>query len=107
MQQILEPAVGSPPAEKSPNVIEVGGQEFTGELQREQPSEIELSLVRYLEEFLVVVYVIGQYVQVVAELGMPIELAGPFAQKGLMLVPAARADEFERFLYVFQADRHD
>jgi hypothetical protein len=24
-----------------------------------------------------------------------------------MLVPAARADEFERFLYVFQADRHD
>jgi hypothetical protein len=60
-----------------------------------------------LEEFLVVVDVIRQYIQIVAELGMPIELAGLLAQKGLMLVLAARADEFERFLYVLQADRHD
>ena len=107
MQQILESGVGTPTAEKLPNVIEVARQEFTGEVQRERLPEIELPLVRYLEEFLVVVDVIRQYIQIVAELGMPIELAGLLAQKGLMLVLAARADEFERFLYVLQADRHD
>jgi hypothetical protein len=42
----------------------------------------------------------------VAKLGMPIELARLLAQKGLMLVPAASADEFEGFPYVFQADAH-
>ena len=88
MQQILESGVGTPAAEKSPNLIEVAGQEFTGKVQRERLPEIELSLVRYLEEFLAIVDVIRQFVQVVAELGMPIELAGLFAQKGLMLVPA-------------------
>ena len=102
MQQILEFGVGTPTAEKLPNVIEVARQEFTGEVQRERLPEIELPLVRYLEEFLVVVDVIRQYIQIVAELGMPIELAGLLAQKGLMLVLAARADEFERFLYVLQ-----
>ena len=97
MQQILEFGVGAPAAEKLPNVVEVVGQELAGEVQRERLPEIELSLVRYLQEFVAVVDVIRQYVQVVAELGMTIELAGLLAQKGLMLVSAASADEFKRF----------
>ena len=97
MQQILEFGVGTPAAEKLPNVVEVVGQELAGEVQRERLPEIELSLVRYLQEFVAVVDVIRQYVQVVAELGMTIELAGLLAQKGLMLVSAAGADEFKRF----------
>jgi len=97
MQQILESGVSTPAAEKLPNVVEVVGQEFTGEVQREGLPQIEIFPVWYLEEFLVVVDVIRQYVQVVAELGMTIELAGLLAQKGLMLVSAARADEFKRF----------
>jgi hypothetical protein len=47
-----------------------------------------------------------QFVRVVPELGMTIELARLLAQKGLMLVPAVGADEFEGFQYVLQADRH-
>jgi len=78
-----------------PNVVKVAGQELAGEIQRERLPEIELSLVRYGEEFLAVVDVIRQYVQVVAELGMTIELARLLAQKGLMLAPAVDADEFE------------
>ena len=97
MQQILESGVGAPAAEKLPNVVEVVGQELAGEVQRERVPEIELSLVRYLQEFVAVVDVIRQYVQVVAELGMTIELAGLLAQKRLMLVSAAGADEFKRF----------
>ena len=85
-----------------PNVVKVAGQELAGEIQRERLPEIELSLVRYGEEFLAVVDVIRQYVQVVAELGMTIELARLLAQKGLMLAPAAGADEFERFPYVLK-----
>jgi hypothetical protein len=54
IQQILESGVGSPSAEKLPNVVEVVGQEFAGEVQRERPPEIELPLVRYFEEFLAV-----------------------------------------------------
>src|SRR3984893_3138520 len=76
------------------------------EVQRERLPEIELSLVRYVEEFLAVADVIRQYVRVVPELGMIIELARLLAQKGLMLVPAVGADEFEGFQYVLQADRH-
>jgi hypothetical protein len=72
-----------------------------------RPPEIELPLVRYLEEFLAVADVIRQYAQVIAEPGMTIELARLPAQKGLMLAPAAGADEFEGFLYVLQADKHD
>ena len=75
IQQILESGVGSPSAENLPNVVKVAGQELAGEVQRERLPEIELSLVRYGEEFLAVVDVIRQYVQVVAELGMTIELA--------------------------------
>jgi hypothetical protein len=79
---------------------------LAGEVQRERLAEIEISLVRYWEEFLAVVDVIRQYVQVVAELGMTIERARLLAQKSPMLTPAAGADEFEGFLYVLQADRH-
>ena len=68
MQQILESGVGTPAAEKLPNVVEVVGQELAGEVQRERLPEIERSLVRYLQEFVAVVDVIRQYVQVVAEL---------------------------------------
>ena len=75
MQQILESGVGAPSAEKLSNVVEVAGQELAGEIQRERLPEIELSLVRYLKEFLAVADVIRQYVQVIAELGMTIELA--------------------------------
>jgi hypothetical protein len=107
IQQILESGVGAPSAEKLSNVVEVVGQKLAGEVQRERLAEIEISLVGYLEEFLAVVDVIRQYVQVVAELGMTIELARLLAQKGLMLAPAAGADEFEGFPYVLQADRHD
>jgi hypothetical protein len=73
---------------------------LAGEVQRERLPEIELSLVWYLEEFLGVVDVIRQYVQVVAELGMTIELARLLAQKGLMLAPAGGGDEFEGFPYL-------
>jgi hypothetical protein len=97
IQQILEFGVGAPSAEKLPNAVEVAGQELAGEVQRERLSEMELSLVRYGDEFLAVVDVIRQYVQVVAELGMTIELARLLSQKGLMLAPAAGADEFEDF----------
>ena len=45
-----------------------------------------------MEEFLGIVDIVWQYVQVVTELGMTIELAGLLAQKGLMLAPAARGD---------------
>ena len=106
IQQILESGVGAPSAEKLSNVVEVVGQKLAGEVQRERLAEIEISLVGYLEEFLAVVDVIRQYVQVVAELGMIIELARLLAQKGLMLAPAAGSDEFEGFPYVLQADRH-
>ena len=97
IQQIFEFGVGAPSAEKLPNAIEVAGQELAGEVQRERLPEIELSLVRYGEVFLAVVDVIRQYVQVVAELGMTIELARLLAQIGLMLAPVADADEFEDF----------
>jgi hypothetical protein len=107
MQQILESGVGTPAAEKLPNVVEVVWQEFTGEVQRQRLPEVKLSLVRYWEEFLGIVNVIRQYVQVVTKLGMPIELARLLAQKNLVLVTAATsADEFESFPYVIQADRH-
>jgi hypothetical protein len=106
IQQILESGVGAPSAEKLPNVVEVAGQELAGEIQRERHPEIELFLVRYLKEFLAVVDVIRQYVQVVVEIGMTIEFARLLAQKGLMLATTAGADEFECFPYVFQADRH-
>jgi hypothetical protein len=102
IQQILESGVGSPSAEKLPNVVEVVGKEFAGEFQRERLAEIELFLVRYLEEFLGVIDIVWQYVQVVAELGITIELAGRLAQKGLMLAPAGGGDEFKRFLYVLE-----
>ena len=45
------------------------------EVQRERLPEIELSLVRYLEEFLAVADVIRQYVRVVPELGMIMDRA--------------------------------
>ena len=80
---------------------------MAGEVQRERLPEIELSLVRYLEEFLTVADVIRQFVRVVPELGMTIELARLLAQKGLMLVPAVGADEFEGFQYVLQAGHGD
>src|SRR6202040_1151599 len=105
-KQILEPGVGAPSAEKLSNVVEVAGQELAGEIQRERLPEIELSLIRYLKEFLAVADVIRQYVQVVAELGMTIELARLLAQKGFMLAPAAGADEFEGSQYVLQAKKH-
>jgi hypothetical protein len=80
-----------------PNLIKVAGQELASEVQRKRLSEIKLSLVRDWEEFLAVVDVIRQTVQVVAELGMIIELARLLAEKSLMLLPAAGADEFEGF----------
>jgi hypothetical protein len=70
------------------NVVEVAGQELAGEIQRERLPEIELSLVRYLKEFLAVADVIRQYVQVVAEPGMTIELARLLAQKGPCSLPS-------------------
>ena len=81
MQQGLESGVGAPDAEKSQNVIEVAGQEFTGELQCERLPEIEFSLARDLHEFLGVVDIIRQYVQAFTELGMPIEFAGLLTRK--------------------------
>ena len=74
IQQILEFGVGAPSAENLPNVVKVVGQKLAGEVQRERLPEIELSLVRYGEEFLAVVDVIRQYVQVVAELGIDLPL---------------------------------
>jgi hypothetical protein len=106
LQQILESGVGTPSAEKLSNVVEIAGQELTGEVQRDRLSEIEISLVRYWQKFLGVVDVIRQYVEVIAELGMTIELARLLAQKNLMLAPAGGADEFEGFPYVLQADKH-
>ena len=105
-QQVLEIGISASPAEHSPHLVEISWQDLAGEVQRERLPEIELPLIRYLEEFLAVADVIRQYVQVVAELGMTIELARLPAQKGLMLVPAVGADEFEGFQYVLQADRH-
>src|ERR1700732_2845879 len=105
-QQILESGVGAPSAEKLSNVVEVAVQELASEVQRERLPEIELPLVRYLEEFLAVADVIRQYVQVVAELGMTIELARLLAQKGFVLAPTTGADEFEGSQYVLQADQH-
>jgi len=67
-QQILVSGVGTPFAEKLSNLVEVGGQELAGEVQRQRLPEIEISLVGYWQKFLGVVDVIRQYVQVVAEL---------------------------------------
>jgi hypothetical protein len=44
-------------------------------------SEIEISLVQYWQKVLAVVDVIRQYVEVIAQLGMIIELARLLAQK--------------------------
>jgi hypothetical protein len=88
------------------NLLKVAGQELAGKVQRERLSEIKLSLVRDWEEFIVVVDVIRQTVQVVAELGTIIQLARLLAEKRLMLLPAAGADEFEGFPYVLQTDAH-
>jgi hypothetical protein len=59
-----------------------------------------------LKEFLAVADVIRQYVRIVTEPGMTIELARLLAQKGLMLAPVAGAYEFEGSEYVLQTDRH-
>jgi hypothetical protein len=96
----------APAAEKLPNVAEVAGQELAREIQRERLPEVEISLVRYWEKFLAVVDVIRQCVQVVAQIGMTIELVRLLTQKSLMLASAGSADEFEGFLYLLQADRH-
>jgi hypothetical protein len=96
-QQFLESGIGAPSAEKLPNLVKVVGQELAGEVQRERLPEIELSLVRDWEEFLAVVDVIRQTVQIVAELGMIIELPRLQAEKSLMLLAAVGADEFEGF----------
>jgi hypothetical protein len=96
-QQLLELGIGAPSAEKLSNFVEAAGQELAGEVQGERLPKIELSLVRDWEEFLVVVDVIRQTVQLVAELGMIIELARLLAEKSPMLIPAAGTDKFEGF----------
>jgi hypothetical protein len=66
----------------------------------------ELSLVRDWEEFIAVVDVIRQTVQVViAELGMIIDLARLLAEKSLMFLPAAGADDSKASRMSFKLTR--
>src|SRR5262249_7043025 len=57
-------------------------------------AEIELSLVRNYNVFLVV-DIVGQFLVVIAELGMPIDLARLPVEIGFILARGAAAHEFE------------
>jgi hypothetical protein len=83
-----------------PDIVEVTGQEFAGKCQCQRLAEIKLFLIRYRDVFIAVVDIVGHYVEIVAELGLIIELARLLAQKGLMLAPATGGDEFEGFMEV-------
>ena len=65
------------------------------EVQGERLAEIELAFVRDLKELVTVADVVGQWAEIVDELGMAINFAGLFAQKRSVLVSAARGHEFE------------
>jgi hypothetical protein len=104
LQQVLKSSVSALFAEKLSDVVKVIDEEFTSEIQRERFTEIELSLVWYLQEFVAVANVVWQFVQIVDELGVVINLARLLAQKRFMFASAANGHEFECLLYVSKAD---
>ena len=106
LQQIPESGVGAAPAENLPNLVEVVGQKFAGEVQRQRLAEIELPLVGDPEVFVVVLDAVRQFLDIIQELGMPMDLARLLAQKGLVLAHAVAADELEGQHDVLEADRH-
>ena len=69
------------------NFVVVVGQELTSEIQDQRLAEIELPLVRDCNVFLVV-DIVGQFLIVVAELGMPIDLARLPVEMGFILAHA-------------------
>src|SRR5262249_34282511 len=104
-QQILISVVSTPSAEDVANFVVVVGQELTSETQDQRLAEIELSLIRNRNIFLVA-DIVGQFLVVVAELGVPIDLARLPVEIGFILAHAAAAHEFEGELEVRKVDRH-
>ncbi len=103
-EQFLEPTVSALFAKKLSDVVKIIGQEFASEVQSEGLAEIELSLVWYLEVLVAVANVVWQFVQIIAEFGVVINLAGVRTQKRFMFVSAASGHEFEGLVYVSKAD---
>src|SRR6516164_688309 len=86
VQQIFESRIGARATEHRSHVIKIVRQKLPSEIQRERLAETKLSLVRYLEIFLLVVDIARQFLLVViVSLGMPVKFAGLPAQIGLML----------------------
>jgi hypothetical protein len=73
-------------------------------------TQAELEFVGNCNVFLIIVDVIGQLVIQfghVGKFGVPVDLAGPPAEKGQMFAEAtAHPDEFKGLEYVFEAGGH-
>ena len=79
------------------NFVLVVGQVLTSEIQDQRLAKVELSLVRDCNIFLVV-DIARQFLVIVAELGMPMELARLPVEIGLIFAHAAAVHELEREL---------
>src|SRR6202022_3779722 len=104
--------VGASLAEYVSDLIEVVWQKFACKVQRQRLAETELSFVGDRDVFLVILDVIGhlvvqfvQFVQV-GKFGVPVDLARPPVEDGLMLANAAESNEFEGVEDFLKADGH-